>query len=440
MTIERESILERRLARAKEEISALESIIEDRSRSLFMAKEELHATVEFLMRVLETVESAVVVTDLEGHITRVNRAGLILLGYDSVEEAATQSLTDQLKTIEGHEALPLAAIVGDQVELILQSATGERRHALCHGAVLESEQGDAVGYVVVATDIDDRKQLEIDLRHAQKLESVGHLAAGVAHEINTPIQFVGDSLVFLAEALTDYQELQAAKEKVIQVAASNGLAAAELLAIKDIAEEIDLPFLLEEVPAALRRAHDGIGRVATIVGAMKEFAHPGTAERSPVDLNRVIATTLTVATSEFKYVADLETDYGELPSVVCIVGDINQVVLNLVVNAAHAIEERLKADPAPGAIRVGTRVEGGFAVIEIQDNGTGVPEDLKKKVFDPFFTTKEVGKGTGQGLALAHRIVVERHGGELRLESPEGGGALFTIRIPIAEETARDVA
>ena len=436
MTIEREEILERRLARANMEIATLESIIEDRSRSLFMAKEELHATVEFLMRVLETVESAVVVTDLEGHITRVNRAGLILLGYDSVEDAITKALPEQLKTAEGHEALPLAAMVGEQIELILQSATGESRHALCNAAVLESEQGDAVGYVVLATDIDDRKQLEIDLRHAQKLESVGHLAAGVAHEINTPIQFVGDSLVFLAEALTDYEELQAAREKVIKIAADEGFAPDELVAIKDIAEEIDLPFLLEEVPAALRRAHDGIGRVATIVRAMKEFAHPGTAERSPVDLNRVIATTLTVATSEFKYVAELETSYGELPSVLCIVGDINQVVLILVVNAAHAIEERLKSDPTPGVIRVTTRVENGFAVIEIQDNGTGVPEDLKKKIFDPFFTTKEVGKGTGQGLALAHRIVVERHGGDLRLESPDVGGALFTIRIPLVEEQA----
>ena len=440
MTIEREAILERKLGRAKKEIHALESIIEDRSRSLFMAKEELHETVEFLTRVLETLESAVVVTDLQGGVTRVNRAGLELLGYDSLESAIGQSLSTQLNTIEEHESLALAEIVGNQVEVMLEATDGERRQALCHGAVLESEYGEAVGYVVVATNIDERKQLELDLRHAQKLESVGQLAAGVAHEINTPIQFVGDSLAFLTEAMEDYQELQNAQQAAIRAAAEQGVAQKEIGAIKEIAEEIDLEFLLDEVPGALRRAQEGVSRVATIVRAMKEFAHPGSEGRSPVDLNRVIETTLTVAKGEFKYVAELETELGVLPEVMCIVGDLNQVILNLVVNAAHSIEERLKTDSATGVIRVTTRLEAEHAVIEVQDNGTGVPEELKNKVFDPFFTTKEVGKGTGQGLALAHRIVVERHGGDLRILSPDEGGAIFRIRIPIAEESARDAA
>ena len=440
MSLDRETILERRLSRAKQEINALESIIEDRSRSLFMAKEELHENVEFLTRVLETLESAVVVTDLSGFITRVNRAGLELLGYASVETALGQALTDQLKCLEGHKSLTLKDVVGDQVEVMLEAFDGERRQALCHGAVLEGEFGDDVGYVIVATNIDERKQLEIDLRHAQKLESVGQLAAGVAHEINTPIQFVGDSLVFLTEAMEDYQALQDAHQAVIKAAAIKGVATAEIGRIKEVAEEIDLEFLLEEVPAAVGRAKDGVARVATIVRAMKEFAHPGTAEKAPMDLNRVIETTLTVANSEFKYVAELETDLAELPSVMCIVGDINQVVLNLVVNAAHAIEERKQSDPAPGLIRVATSIDGDHVVIEVQDNGTGIPDEVKKKVFDPFFTTKEVGKGTGQGLALAHRIVVERHGGELRVLTPEDGGTTFMIRLPIAEEAARDAA
>ncbi len=440
MTTKREAVLERRLERAKKEVNALESIIEDRSRSLFMAETELRDTIDFLSQVLENLETAVVVVGLKGEIARVNRAGLELLGYGAPVEAVGKPIASHLLPGQEEKYFSMDGGVGEQNEVTFVALGGARHQTLCRSAVLEDDRGVTVGYVLLASNIDEKKQMEIDLRHAQKLESVGQLAAGVAHEINTPIQFVGDSLVFLNEALEDYQELQSAYQKVIKVAAMEGVAAEEIQLIKTVAEDIDLKFLLEEVPLALRRAHEGIARVATIVRAMKEFAHPGTTERAPVDLNRVIETTLTVANSEFKYVAELEKDLGELPEVMCIAGDLNQVILNLVVNAAHAVEERMKSDPAPGIIRVATRVDGDHVVIEVQDNGTGVPEELKKKVFDPFFTTKEVGKGTGQGLALAHRIVVERHGGELRLLTPEGGGTTFVIRLPIAEVQAHDAA
>lgn len=440
MTLSREVILERKLNRAKKEINALESIIEDRSRSLFVAQEELQETVDFLTLVLEKLETAVVVTDLDGVITRLNRAGLELLGYASEEQAVGQTLLQHLGSTRQGDALHVRDLVEDQVELTLAAAGGARHQALCHGALLEGEEGRPPGFVIVATNIDEKKQLEMDLQHAKKLESVGQLAAGVAHEINTPIQFIGDSLAFLTDAMEDYQSLQDAHQAVIKVAVTQGIATEEIGAIREVAEEIDLDFLLEEVPDALRRAKDGIARVATIVRAMKEFAHPGTAERAPVDLNRVIETTLTVAKSEFKYVAELELELATIPHVRCIPGDLNQVVLNLAVNAAHAVQERLETDPSPGVIRVASFQDGESVVIEVQDNGHGVPEELRHKIFDPFFTTKEVGKGTGQGLALVHRIVVDRHAGELRLLSNEQGGATFQIRLPIDERSQRDAA
>lgn len=441
MTLERETILERRLDRAKREIEHLESMIEDKTRSLFLAQEELNGTVKFLSSVLETVESGVIVLDLDGGIVRINRAGLGLLGYPSIEQARGERFASQVEFGEGRESLPLTELMEQQVEVTLQSTTGQRKQALCHGSNLESEGGVGAGYVVVVTDIDDRKQLELDLRHAQKLESVGQLAAGVAHEINTPVQFVGDSLTFLSEALVDFQAVRKTECAALEVALAAGVAQDEIRAVNEIAEEVDLDFIVEELPGAVARAQDGIERVATIVRAMKEFAHPGAEEKAPVNLNRTVETTITMATAEFKYVADVRTNLGELPDVMCIVGDINQVLLNLIVNAAHAIEERLKTQPEPrGLIEVATRVDEGRVLIEIRDNGTGVPAEVQAKVFDPFFTTKEVGKGTGQGLALAHRIIVERHAGELRLSSPEEGGAVFSIWLPLTATPSRDVA
>ncbi|QDV09473.1 Sensor protein FixL [Planctomycetes bacterium Poly30] len=440
MTDDREVILERRLGRAKAEIAQLESIIEDRSRSLFVAQQELQETVEFLTQVLGTLESAVIVTDANGTIASVNRAGARLLEVESEEAAFGKRLGQHLRTLDGQSALEVKDVLGEHKEVVLLAEDGAAKQILCAGAVLDRGSVSPESYVFVATDISHRKKLEVELRQAQKLESVGQLAAGIAHEINTPIQFVGDSLTFLQEAFEDNLSLRAAQSELMKAVEAAGVAEAERQAVLKIEEDVDLAFLMEETPAALERALDGVGRVATIIRAMKEFAHPGTHEQAPADLNRAVETTLTVARSEFRYIAELETSFGDLPHVMCMVGDINQVVLNLIVNAAHAIEERQKSDPAPGLIRVSTRVEGERAVIEVRDNGTGIPESVRDKVFDPFFTTKAVGKGTGQGLALAHKVIVDRHGGELRIETPAEGGTAFLIRLPISRARVHDAA
>jgi signal transduction histidine kinase len=194
-------------------------------------------------------------------------------------------------------------------------------------------------------------------------------------------------------------------------------------------------YLDEEIPKALTQALEGVTRVATIVRAMKDFAHTGGSNKTPVDLNRALESTLTVARNELKYVADVETDFGSLPLVECHAGEVNQVFLNLLVNAAHAIGDVVHESEARGTIRIRTRCEGDAVVIEIADTGTGIPEAVRAKIFDPFFTTKEVGRGTGQGLAIARSIVVEKHGGALTFETEAGRGTTFFIRLPIGGGT-----
>ena len=290
------------------------------------------------------------------------------------------------------------------------------------------------GALIVSTDVTQMKQAQQELFGAQRLAAIGTLAAGVAHEINTPIQFVGDSIDFLRDANHDTQrlvvcllELLAAVE---QRAAPEQLA--ELMRKARAAEEhADLEYLVEHVPRAFDRCADGLNRVTSIVRSMKEFSHPSHKDMAPVDLNRAIMATLTIARNEYKYLANLETELGELPPVTCYVNDINQVVLNIVINAAHAIGDVVKNTQQRGTITVRTCVQGEYVVISIADTGPGIPDAIRDRIFDPFFTTKEVGRGTGQGLALAWRAVHEKHAGELTFETKVGVGTTFYVKLPI---------
>jgi len=278
------------------------------------------------------------------------------------------------------------------------------------------------------------------LLQAQKLESVGRLAAGVAHEINTPIQFVADSCTFLQGAVTDLEGLLASYRAVVHRVATGALApsaAAAELAAADA--DADAAYLLEEMPKAVARSIDGLERVATIVRSLKEFAHPEGKERAPADLNRAIATTLTIARNEYKFVADVNTEFGDLPPINCHIGELNQAILNVIVNAAHAIASAVAGTDRRGEIRVTTASNGDDAVvITIADTRTGIPPEIVDKIFDPFFTTKSVGQGTGQGLAIVHNVIVDQHGGEVSVESVVGHGTRFRFRLPIAAADAAD--
>lgn len=291
---------------------------------------------------------------------------------------------------------------------------------------LADERGRVRGVVGVMTDVTERFTREIETQHHQRLEALGRLSAGLAHEINTPIQFVGDNTRFLAECyeaclklLVDYRAILAPSPEPMSWSERYEL-------MQRVEAEVDIQYLIEEVPSAIQQSLDGVERVASLVRAMKTFAHPGTSSQSPADLNEALRATLTVARNQFRYHADAHLELEDIPAIVCEIADLNQVFLNVVVNAADAIEETGRH----GTITVRTRCEGDEVLIEVADTGIGVPEHLQRQIFEPFFTTKQVGRGTGQGLALVG-AVVERHGGRVSIDSEPGHGTTFTIRLPI---------
>jgi len=289
------------------------------------------------------------------------------------------------------------------------------------------DEGSPAGIVGVDFDISEIKQLQSQLAQAQKLQSVGQLAAGVAHEINTPIQYIGDNGKFLEDAFRDLIRLSEARHST-----ANG-SSEQILAIR--ADASTLEFLRQEVPKAASQLLEGVDQVTRIVRAMKEFSHPGPIERSSADINRAIENTIVVSKSEWKYVAEVTTDLDpELPPVPCVVGEFNQVMLNLIVNAAHAISEVVRDSGRKGQIHITTRQTASMLEVRVSDTGGGIPEPIQSKVFDPFFTTKPVGKGTGQGLAIAHAVIVQKHNGRITFESERGRGTTFLIQLPLACE------
>jgi signal transduction histidine kinase len=316
----------------------------------------------------------------------------------------------------------------------LRNAAGDITHHVTLGAdITTRREKDREGRQLqeqLITEMRERERMGIELQLAQKLESVGRLAAGLAHEINTPIQYVGDSVHFLKSAFESLAGLFAAYRAAMTDEADDELLADRIARLRAMEIESDLDFLSQEVPKAFERTLEGIERVTVIVRAMKEFAYPDASEHVAADLNHALQTTLIVARSEYKHVACLETQLGELPAVICNVGELNQVFLNLIINAAHAIEDSGK-DASVGRISIMTQAIDDMVHITVRDNGCGIPAANMEKIFDPFSTTKQVGRGTGQGLAIARSIVVDRHGGRLDVSSTPGEGTQFVMVLPV---------
>lgn len=362
------------------------------------------------------VPVALVVWGVDGRVIDLNDAAVALLGC-AREHAIGAAVNVFWPASRG--VLP-----GDQgVEHALRHASGEHVPVLVSTAAMTH-----LGLpcrVSSFHDLRERKRLELDLLHARKLEAVGQLAAGVAHELNTPIQFVSDNLHFLRDAVADLLD---AVDALTAIAADPAPAAAREAATRVALTEHDLDYLRPEAPDAIARSLGGLDRVASIVRALKSFAHPRSGTHA-ADLHAELETTLVIARNEYKYVADVVTDFGELPRVRCDANQLNQVFLNLIVNAAHAIHD---AGRGRGTITIATRRDGAeHVLISVSDTGDGVPEAARERVFEPFFTTKQVGRGTGQGLSVSRQIVVE-HGGTLSFESQPGRGATFLVRLPIA--------
>jgi len=419
-----------RLQRAEQRVEILEQLLGEANRELVITQEQATAVHTYLMGLNSVIPGAMISVSPDRLITRTTRGVHELLGYSEFEltgEPLARVWRDADRVIACCEQAG-SAVVRAEAEWIAKS--GEAVAVLLSAAAHRDPEGQLLSLVMVGLDLSERRRLELELRHAQKLEALGQLSAGVAHEINTPMQYIGDNLSFIGDCfqeLLPLLELAAAAPRQLQEQPTADLAARFAAA----AEAADLDFARERLPRAVESARDGVARVSRIVEAMKAFSQPQS-EMGPTDLNRCLADTLTVARNEYKYVAEVETEFGELPSAICNASELNQVFLNLIVNAAHAIEARYGDSGHKGRIRIATRCEQGERLrISISDDGAGIPEAIRHRVFDPFFTTKEVGKGTGQGLAISRSIVVERHGGSLGFDTEPGRGTTFHVCIPV---------
>jgi two-component system, NtrC family, sensor kinase len=302
--------------------------------------------------------------------------------------------------------------------------------------VLEKTEVIEAQRAKLAAALADLQRTQAQLLQTQKLEAIGQLASGIAHEINTPVQYVTDNTVFLGKAMAKLEEALAAYRSVFE-AARTGVLTPELLREADAAlNKAKLGYLLEQVPRAIAQSLEGLERVAHIVRAMKEFSHPSAGQKERVDIHEAIATTTTIARNEWKYVADIETDFApDMPLVPCLRDQLNQVFLNLIVNASHAIADAIEQGVQDkGVITIRTRVVEGSAEISVTDSGAGIPENVRNRIFEPFFTTKPVGRGTGQGLAIAYSVVVEKHSGSIDFDSEVGKGTTFRVRLPLRTE------
>jgi len=405
------------------------------------AEEQKERLTQERLLILDSASEGIYGLDLNGCVTFMNRAAARMFRCNAAEMNGKH-----LHELFHHSHPDGSPYPVQDCPIVTVFATGEGSRsdreyfwrtdgthlAVDYSAFPVIEAGRIKGAVVCFNDITDRKRMEVELRHAQKLEAVGGLAAGIAHEINTPIQFVGDNTRFLQDSFRDTTAMLAKYEDLCEAARLGPVQSELLEEVQAVRKRIDWDYLRLEIPKALDQMLDGIERVAKIVRPMKDFSHVDrSSQKTAADLNKAIQSTLVVARSELKYVAEVQEDYGELPPVLCHLGDLNQVFLNLLINAAHAIGDVMKKTGEKGRIVVRTRRDEDFVEISFSDTGSGISPAARDKIFDPFFTTKEVGKGTGQGLTLARAIVVEKHGGTLTFETELGKGTTFHVRLPV---------
>ena len=399
--------------------------------------------------ILKAAAEGIYGVDREGRITFVNPAAAEMFGWGA-EELVGKSHHDTLRhsnadqTPNSRETCPFCTALAEGRPYRAKNDVFWRKDGSSfpveYTGTPVQEEGESLGAVVTFRDVSEQNALHRQLMQAQKLESIGQLAAGIAHEINTPIQFVGDNTRFLEDTFAGVFRALSASQALLAAVQENSVTEALVGETAAAVEAADLDYLTQELPISIKQSLEGIDRVAQIVRAMKEFSHPAVGTKVATDLSRAIQNTITIARNEWKYVADVVTDFDEsLPPVPCFPGELNQTILNILVNAAHAIGDAVgDGTEGKGTITVSTRRDGDWAEIRIRDTGPGIPEESRSKIFNPFFTTKEVGKGTGQGLAVAHSVVVGQHQGTIAFETETGRGTTFIIRLPMEPEPPAD--
>ena len=428
LDLKRHITLQAQLIAEREEVrKSLQAEVIERRRT----EAELEWVLSQNAQVLASISSILIGVDASGIITTWNRAASAAFGLktsavlgqpfvDCVIDWKWESIQEAVKICED-EQRPVRL-----EDMSYRTLKGKEHFLGVTVSPISHHSGDPQGFLLLAADITKRRILESQLATAQKLESIGQLAAGIAHEINTPVQYVGDNLSFLQDAFLGRQEIMRAYQEAFKQ-----MDPATQASIRQVEEDADANYFAEEIPKAIQQAVEGIGRVTHIVRAMKDFSHPGTTHKVATDLNRALDSTLTVAYNEWKYVADLVTDFDPgLPLVFCLPAELNQVFLNMIVNAAHAMGDVL-CDGAKGTLTVRTRHNTDWVEISIGDTGGGMTEEVKSRIFDPFFTTKPVGRGTGQGLAISHTVIIEKHRGSIAVDTAPGRGTTFTIRLPL---------
>lgn len=436
--------LKRLLANEQRSRRQAEIALAAKSQELESAQSTLREQLERSRAVLQHAAEGILTFSGDGFVTSFNPAAERIFGYEVT--AAIGLRYEELLSVPGTNTATFDQwvdfLMSDRHARQCSHALGIHRNGTSFPMDIVASRvqlGNRTLVTAIVRDTTQRLELERQLAHAQKMESIGQLAAGIAHEINTPIQYVGDNCRFLQEAFDDLNSLLQAYLD-LDAAAADGLPTSAFIRnIADLIAGTDLQFLRKEIPNAISQSIDGTDRVAQIVRAMKNFSHPGNREKTPSNLNDCIESTITVCRNEWKYVAQIKTDLDpHLPLLPCFPGELNQVFLNLITNSAHAIKEKQGIHSRQkGTIKISSRTDRDSIELLFSDNGTGIPQEIRGKIFDPFFTTKGVGRGTGQGLSICYSAIVDNHQGEIRFESEVGQGTTFTIRLPVAVEVTR---
>lgn len=416
-------------------IASLYGFVAKTNRSLKTNIDDLHGALEEVKKQKDYIENVFNVVP-DGLITIDNQHNPV--DWNHSFEEIVQSWAEQLNR---DQQQLLDIFLQRLLEVVAVENDGEFALDIDNNNVRISYKSTSIsGFgnlnrIVSLYDVTDVANMRRRLAQADKLESIGRLAAGIAHEINTPTQYVITNIDFLQEAFEDVSTVVTQIEEKITTT-STMPSEKDIEGVRNIFDEADWEYLKDEIPSALIQSAEGLHRIKAIVSAMKTFSHPSGTVAEMCDLNQAIDSTVTVAGNEWKYVADLELQLEpDLPMIPCFLDQFNQVVLNMIINGVHAIEEQLLRTGEPrGKISISTSSAEQFVEIAITDNGIGMSDEVKRKIFDPFFSTKAVNKGTGQGLAIANDIIVNKHRGTITLFSKEGRGTTFLIQLPYTLE------